>query len=103
MTFKLKTPFNLVKERMSLVHVVPASQSDEDLKKKPIGSGPWKYTEINDQQVKFDRNDLYNGDFPAQDAHMVWNVNVDDTARVTAMQSGQNDIMENVPLMPSRP
>lgn len=97
LTFKLKTPFNLVKERMSLVHVVPASQSDEDLKKKPIGSGPWKYTEINDQQVKFDRNDLYNGDFPAQAAHMVWNVNVDDTARVTAMQSGQNDIMENVP------
>ena len=44
LTFKLKTPFNLVKERMSLVHVVPASQSDEDLKKKPICSGPWKYT-----------------------------------------------------------
>lgn len=33
----------------------------------------------------------------AQVSHMVWNVNVDDTARVTAMQNGKSDIMENVP------
>lgn len=97
-TFKLKAPFSLMKERMSLVHIVPAKQSDEDLKKMPIGSGPWKYVDINDQQVKFTKNDKYNGEFPAQTSNMVWNVNVDDTARVTAMQSGKNDIMENVPV-----
>ena len=28
---------------------------------------------------------------------MVWNVTVDDTARVTAMQGGKTDIMEMVP------
>lgn len=95
--FKLKYAFTLFKERMSLVHIVPASQSDADLKKMPIGSGPWKYVEITDQQVKFDKNEYYNGEFPAQVSHMVWNVNVDDTARVTAMQNGKSDIMENVP------
>ncbi|MFR5100343.1 MAG: ABC transporter substrate-binding protein [Bifidobacterium pseudocatenulatum] len=56
--FKLKYAFTLFKERMSLVHIVPASQSDADLKKMPIGSGPWKYVEITDQQVKFDKNDI---------------------------------------------
>ena len=95
--FKLKYSFTLFKERMSLVHIVPTSQSDEDLKKMPIGSGPWKYVEITDQQVKFDKNEYYNGEFPAPVSHMVWNVNVDDTARVTAMQGGKSDIMENVP------
>lgn len=95
--FKLKYAFTLFKNRMALVHIVPASQNDEDLKKMPIGSGPWKYTEITDQQVKFDKNEHYNGEFPAQASHMVWNVNVDDTARVTAMQAGKSDVMENVP------
>lgn len=71
--------------------------SDADLKDKPIGSGPWKYAEITDQQVKFERNDLYNGSYPAQAKNMVWNVTVDDTARVTAMQGGKTDIMEMVP------
>ena len=101
--FKLKYAFTLFKERMSLVHIVPASQSDADLKKMPIGSGPWKYVEITDQQVKFDKNEYYNGEFPAQVSHMVWNVNVDDTARVTAMQNGKSDIMENVPAKRSTP
>lgn len=95
--FKLKKPFSLFKDRLALVHVVPSSQTDAELKKMPIGSGPWKYTQITDQQVKFDKNPNYNGKFPAPASHMVWNVNVDDTARVTAMQSGKNDIMENVP------
>lgn len=96
-TFKLKKAFPLFKQRLALIQIVPSSMSDADLKDKPIGSGPWKYAEITDQQVKFERNDLYNGSYPAQAKNMVWNVTVDDTARVTAMQGGKTDIMEMVP------
>ncbi|KFI47964.1 ABC transporter substrate-binding protein [Bifidobacterium biavatii] len=96
-TFKLTRAFPMFKQRLALIQIVPSSMSDEDLKAQPVGSGPWKYTEITDQQVKFDKNDQYNGDHPAQAAHMVWNVSVDDTARVTAMQAGKVDVMEMVP------
>ncbi|OXN00777.1 ABC transporter substrate-binding protein [Bifidobacterium vansinderenii] len=96
-TFTLKQAFPMFKQRLALIQIVPTSMSDADLKAQPVGSGPWKYTEITDQQVKFDKNDNYNGDHPAQTKHMVWNVAVDDTSRVTAMQAGKTDIMEMVP------
>ncbi|MBV7363329.1 ABC transporter substrate-binding protein [Actinomycetaceae bacterium TAE3-ERU4] len=94
---KLKKPFPLFLQRLPLVHIVPAKATDAELTAKPIGTGPWKYVEINEQQVKFEKNDLYNGSKPAPAKNMVWNVNVDDTARVTAMQQGDSDVMENVP------
>ena len=96
-TFHLKQAFPMFKQRLALIQIVPASMSDDDLKAQPVGSGPWKYTEITDQQVKFDKNDEYNGEYPAQTKHMVWNVSVDDTSRVTAMQAGKVDVMEMVP------
>ncbi|OTA25966.1 ABC transporter substrate-binding protein [Alloscardovia macacae] len=96
-TFKLAKPYSLFKERLALVGIVPASMSDEALQKMPIGSGPYKFKEITDLKVTFEKNDNYNGEWKALSKNMVWNVSVDDTARVTAMQSGQNDIMENVP------
>ncbi|MGG7135857.1 ABC transporter substrate-binding protein [Bifidobacterium catenulatum] len=96
-TFKLKYAFPMFKQRLALIQIVPSSMSDDALKAQPVGSGPWKYTSITDQQVKFDRNDLYNGKYPAQTKHMIWNVSVDDTSRVTAMQTGKVDVMEGVP------
>lgn len=96
-TFKLKKAFPLFKQRLALIQIVPESMSDADLKNQPIGSGPWKYVSISDSQVKFEKNSLYNGQYPAQTKKMVWNVTVDDTARVTAMQGGKTDIMETVP------
>ena len=95
--FKLKYAFPMFKQRLALIRVTPASASDDDLKKMPIGSGPWKYVEITDQQVKFEKNDQYNGDYPAQTEKMTWNVKVDDTARITEMQAGKTDVMEMVP------
>lgn len=96
-TFHLTQAFPMFKERLALIQVVPSSATDEDLTAMPIGSGPWKYVEITDEQVVFERNDLYNGDYPAAAQNMVWNVTVDDTARVTAMQGGEVDVMEMVP------
>ena len=95
--FKLKKAFPLFKQRLALIQIVPTAKSDADLKNMPIGSGPWKYVSITDNQVKFERNDLYNGKYKAQTKKMVWNVTVDDTARVTAMQGGKTDVMEMVP------
>ncbi len=96
-TIKLKQPFPLLKERLSLVRVTPAASTPEEMTAKPIGSGPWKYAEITEQVVKFEKNEHYNGKTPAIAPTMVWNVNTDDTARVTAMQQGDTDVMENVP------
>ena len=43
-TFKLKYPFeSLLKGRLSVVKVFPASLTEDQLKTMPIGSGPWKY------------------------------------------------------------
>ncbi|MDO4912948.1 MAG: ABC transporter substrate-binding protein [Bifidobacteriaceae bacterium] len=95
--FKLKQAFPMFKERLALIQVVPSSKSDDELQNQPTGSGPWKYVEITDQQVKFEKNDKYNGKYPAPTKNMVWNVNTDDTARVTAMQGNSADIMEMVP------
>lgn len=96
-TFHLNQAFPMFKERLALIQIVPASATDEDLTSMPTGSGPWKYVSITDEQVTFERNDLYNGDYPAAAQNMVWNVTVDDTARVTAMQGGDVDVMEMVP------
>ena len=95
--FKLKEAFPMFEKRLALIPIVPSGKSDAELKKMPTGSGPWKYTAITDRQVSFEKNDAYNGKYPAQTKKMVWNVNVDDTARVTAMQAGKTDVMENVP------
>lgn len=98
-TFKLKYAFPAFKERLALIKVAPADMDKDQLTSMPTGSGPWKYVSITDQKVTFVRNDLYNGEYPAQCKNMVWNVAVDDTARVTAMQTGKVDVMELVPTL----
>ena len=70
-TFKLKKAFPMLKQRLALIQITPAAATDEELKKQPVGSGPWKYTSITDQQIKFEKNDKYNGQFPAQTASMI--------------------------------
>lgn len=96
-TITLNKPFNLVKERLVNVKIVPASASDEDLTSMPIGSGPWKYESISEAQVIAVPNENYNGDYPAGADRMVWEVIKDDTARTTAASDGTIDIIETVP------
>ena len=50
-TLKLKYPFELLKERLSVVKIVPESATDDELTNMPIGSGPYKYESITDSQV----------------------------------------------------
>lgn len=96
-TIKLKQPFSLLKQRLAIVRIVPAAMSDDDLKKMPIGSGPYKYEKIGDAEVIAVPNENYNGDMPAKSERLKWTVIKDDTARTTAAQAGTIQVMEAVP------
>ena len=93
----LNRPFSLIKERLTLVYVVPADATDEDLTVMPVGSGPWKYESINEKTLTFVPNEFYNGDHPAKAESMKWDIIKDNTARTTALTEGTVQVMENVP------
>lgn len=98
-TVSIKTayPFSLIKERLSLIRVTPASMTNDELKVHPVGSGPWVYDEITETKLTFSPNPNYNGPFVPKDTSMVWDVIKDDTARTTAMTEATVQVMENVP------
>lgn len=96
-TITLKYATNLLKARLTLVKVIPAAMSEDDLKVMPIGTGPWMYESIDEQMIHFVPNPHYNGDHPAKAAKMEFSIIKDDTARTTAMQEGSVQVMENVP------
>jgi ABC-type transport system substrate-binding protein len=97
-TVKTAVPnFSLLKNRLAIVRVIPASMSKEDLTLKPVGSGPWKYDEISDSSLTLSPNESYNGDHPAKDNQIRIDILKDATARVTAQQEGTTLISESVP------
>ena len=89
--------FSLIKERLAIIKVVPASSSTDDMTKKPIGTGPWMYDSIDDSTVTLVPNPNYNGDHPAKDNTLTYSVLKDATARVTAAQQGTTLVCESVP------
>lgn len=100
-SFTLKYPFDsLLKGRLSVVKVFPASLTEDDLKTKPIGSGPWVYDTINGDDggsIEFVPNTNYNGKYAATADKMHWDILLDDTSRTTALQEATVQVMENVP------
>ena len=100
-TFTLKYPFeSLLKGRLSVVKIFPASLTEDDLKTKPIGSGPWMYDTINGDDggtINFVPNTNYDGKYKATADNMAWNITLDATARTTALQEATVQVMENVP------
>ena len=96
-TVKTTVPnFSLLKERLAVVRVFPSSLTADDLKNTPIGSGPWMYDSITDNAVDLVPNPNYNGDHPAKDAQLHYDILVDATARMTAQQQGTTLVMESV-------
>ncbi|MFR3451580.1 MAG: ABC transporter substrate-binding protein [Collinsella sp.] len=96
-TVKTAVPnFSLLKERLAIVRVVPASSTKEDMTAKPVGSGPWMYDVIDDSKVEMVPNPEYNGDHPAKDEKLHIDILVDPTARVQAQQEGTTLVMEMV-------
>lgn len=100
-SFTLKYPFAaLIKGRLAVVKIFPASMTDDDLKSMPIGSGPWMYDTINGDEggrITFKPNEQYNGTYPATCSEMEWNVLKDDTSRVTALTDGTAQAITDVP------
>ena len=96
-TVKLKYPFSNLKERFVNVHVVPSGMSEDALKAKPIGSGPYKYEAISATDITAVPNEHYNGKIPAKVATLKWSALKDDAARLSAALGGSIDVMEAVP------
>ncbi len=100
-TITLKYPFDsLLKKRLSVVKVFPASLTDDQLKTMPIGSGPWMYESVDGNDggtIRFVPNPNYNGSLLAGADAMEWNILLDDTSRTTALQEASVQVMENVP------
>lgn len=101
--FKLNTPFAGFGPRISVVKVVPKALASADQKAfdaTPVGTGPYKFVSAaKDDKIVFARNDDYNGPKPALAKDMTWFLLSDASARVTAMQSGRVQAIEDVPYL----
>ena len=96
-TVKTKVPnFSLLKDRLAIIRVTPATQTEEDRAKQPIGSGPWMYDSISDTEITLVPNPEYNGEYAAEDKKIQYSILTDPTARVTAQQEGSTLVMELV-------
>ncbi|WP_282191803.1 ABC transporter substrate-binding protein [Adlercreutzia caecimuris] len=100
-SFKLAFPMGtLLQERLALVRIFPAAQTDEELNTLPIGSGPWRYDTIDAADggfIAFVPNPHYEGAFPATCERMEWAVATDDEARTQLLCDGQVVCAEAAP------
>ncbi|TYB41868.1 ABC transporter substrate-binding protein [Actinomadura chibensis] len=101
--FKLKYPFALFGERLSVVRIVPKKIVEADRKRfdaLPVGSGPYKLVSANATDgLAFARSAGYNGPRPAKAAKMTWLLLAEPSTRVTALQSGRVQAIEAVPYL----
>ncbi|MET3175105.1 UNVERIFIED_ORG: peptide/nickel transport system substrate-binding protein [Arthrobacter sp. UYCu721] len=100
--FTLKYAFPGFGPRISVVKVVPKALAT-DLKAfdaKPVGTGPYKLiSAAKDDKIVFERFADYNGPKPALAKGMTWLLLSDAAARVTAVQSGRVQAIEDVPYL----
>lgn len=102
--FKLKYPFALFKERLTIVKIVPKHVVEEKgqatFDANPIGTGPYKFVSATkDDRIVFAASENYNGLYPAKVEKMTWFLLSDDAARVTAQESKRIQAMESVPYL----
>lgn len=94
-------PFSLINDRLGVVKIVPKALVEEDPEAfgaNPVGSGPYSLkSAVPEDKLVFERYDDYNGPHAALAAGMNWNLLADPSARVTAMQTGTIQAMEDVP------
>lgn len=106
--FSLKYAFPAFPARISVVKIVPKALANfplgsDQLKAfdaKPVGTGPYKLVSaVKDDKIVFEANPDYNGPMPALAKGMTWLLLSDAAARVTAMQSGRVQAIEDVPYL----
>lgn len=96
-TIKTNIPnFGLLKDRLAIIRVYPSSMSVEEVAKQPIGSGPWMYETSTDKVIELVPNPNYNGAIEVKDEKIHLDVLTDATARVTAQNEGNTQVMEMV-------
>ncbi|MGV8977181.1 MAG: ABC transporter substrate-binding protein [Cellulomonas sp.] len=102
-TFTTSYPFALFPERIAVVKIVPKALVTADKVKfdaLPTGTGPYKLVSATkDDKITFERFDKYTGARPALAKAMTWNLLSDASARVTAMESGRVQAIEDVPYL----
>ncbi|MDP9997487.1 ABC transporter substrate-binding protein [Pseudarthrobacter sulfonivorans] len=100
--FTLKYAFPGFGPRISVVKVVPKALAT-DLKAfdaAPVGTGPYKLiSAVKDDKIVFEAFAGYNGPKPALAKSMTWLLLSDAAARVTAVQSGRVQAIEDVPYL----
>ena len=101
-TVKLKYPFSLVAERLTVVKIVPKAAVEKDPKAfdlNPVGSGPYKMTDNGaaSQKVVFEAFEGYTGPQPARAKSMEWQVIPDDSTRTNALTSDSVQAIDSVP------
>lgn len=100
--FNLNYPYADFLELISVVKVVPKSLTDSEEKVKsfaaaPVGSGPYKFVSGDPALVVMEKFDGYNGSRKAYAPKLTWNCTPEGSARVSALQSGATDAIQNVP------
>ncbi|MER8084691.1 ABC transporter substrate-binding protein [Streptomyces sp. NPDC058316] len=99
--FKLKYPFALFPSRIAVARIVPKKIVEPDPKAfdaKPVGSGPYRFVEATrEDKIVFEAYDKYNGPHQAKAKKMIWRLMSDQSARVSAMESGRVQAIEDVP------
>lgn len=99
--FKLKHPFALFPSRIAVARIVPKKIVEPDPKAfdaRPVGSGPYTFVEaVREDKIVFEAYDKYNGPHPAKAKKMIWRLMSDPSARVSAMESGRVQAIEDVP------
>ncbi|RCG20600.1 ABC transporter substrate-binding protein [Streptomyces diacarni] len=101
--FTLKHPFALFPSRISVVRIVPKKIVEKDSKRfdaHPVGSGPYRFVKaVREDRITFARWEKYNGEHPARAKRMVWRLISDPSARVSALESGRVQAIEDVPYL----
>lgn len=101
--FTLNYAFPLFPTRISVVKVVPKALASKDqaaFDATPVGSGPYKFVSATkDDKIEFVKFADYNGSQVAKAETMTWFLLSDAAARVTAMESGRVQAIEDVPYL----
>jgi len=96
--FTLDKPFTSFP--INLVMPIVPDRAAGSLSIKPVGTGPYKLiSAVKDDKIVFEANQAYNGPMPALAKGMTWLLLSDAAARVTAMQSGRVQAIEDVPYL----
>ncbi|RBM13578.1 hypothetical protein DI005_30485 [Prauserella sp. PE36] len=96
--FKLSVPISLIVERLSVFPVLSRSVPPEQLKLRPVGSGPYRVTSaVSEKSVRLEKFNEYKG--PRDQTYEVLDISIveDGNARISGLRTAKFDVIEQVP------